>query len=217
MDLDEALILEERVAKLGRPHRNTVQALDNWTKRLGPSILTDHGAERLRDQNDLIAPKTPPDHDWLIRFVRRYLRVFFLVRVPSQVPLADSLKFTKILNKFQEDGYRGDVAYISEAKITRAVNLFGMFITALLLICAIVNLYLIQNPNTRLGLIGGYTCAFALSLGILTNARRAELYGSTAALVWWSQTLLVVNRHTRRYAAVLVVFVSGDLASPKSS
>lgn len=87
----------------------------------------------------------------------------------------------KYINRAQEDGYQGDVAYISEAKITRAVNLFSMFVTALLLICAIVNLYLVKNPNIRLGLIGGYTAAFALSLGVLTNARRAELFGSTAA------------------------------------
>jgi hypothetical protein len=73
------------------------------------------------------------------------------------------------------------VAYISERKIAHAVNLFSMFITAVLLVGAIVNLYTVQSPNVRLGLIGGYTAVFALSLGVLTNARRAELYGSTAA------------------------------------
>jgi hypothetical protein len=73
------------------------------------------------------------------------------------------------------------VAYIPERKIARAVNLFSMFITAVLLVGAIVNLYIVQSPNVRLGLIGGYTALFALSLGVLTNERRAELYGSTAA------------------------------------
>jgi hypothetical protein len=59
-----------------------------------------------------------------------------------------------------------------------------MFIAAILLVGAVVNLYVVQNNNVRLGLIGGYTAAFALSLGVLTNAKRAELYGSTAASVY---------------------------------
>lgn len=62
-----------------------------------------------------------------------------------------------------------------------------------MLVGAIVNLYFVQNNATKLGLIGMYTALFAGSVGILTNARRAELFASTAA-----------------YAAVLVVFVSGD-------
>lgn len=57
----------------------------------------------------------------------------------------------------------------------------GVLIAAILLVGAIINLYLVQNNNVRLGLIGGYTATFALSVGVLTNARRAELFGSTAA------------------------------------
>jgi hypothetical protein len=34
----------------------------------------------------------------------------------------------------------------------------------------VVNLYLVRNNNVRLGLIGGYTAAFALSLGVLAIA-----------------------------------------------
>ena len=45
----------------------------------------------------------------------------------------------------------------------------------------VVNLYLVQNNGVRLGLIGGYTTAFAFSIALLTNARRAELFASTAA------------------------------------
>jgi len=47
-----------------------------------------------------------------------------------------------------------------------------------------------------MGLIGMFTLLFALVVALLTNARRAEIFGSTAA-----------------YAAVLVVFVSGNFAS----
>lgn len=61
---------------------------------------------------------------------------------------------------------------------------------------AIYNLYYVTNERRRLGLIAGYTVAFALCVGLLTNARRSEVFGACAA-----------------YAAVLVVFVSGNLGS----
>ena len=73
----------------------------------------------------------------------------------------------------------------------------SILLAAVLLIGSIVNLYLVQDNLKRLGLVGVYTAVFAGSVGILSNARRAELFASTAA-----------------YAAVLVVFVSGNLAAP---
>ena len=46
-----------------------------------------------------------------------------------------------------------------------------MFIAAILLVGTVVNLYLVRNKNNvRLGLIGGCTPAFALSLGVLAIA-----------------------------------------------
>lgn len=48
-------------------------------------------------------------------------------------------------------------------------------------------------------MIGGFTVGFAISVGLLTNARRAEVFAATAA-----------------YAAVLVVFVSGNLGNAGS-
>jgi len=46
----------------------------------------------------------------------------------------------------------------------------------------------------RLGMLALFTALFASVVGLLTNARRAEIFASTAA-----------------YAAVLVVYVSGSL------
>jgi len=63
---------------------------------------------------------------------------------------------------------------------------------AILLLGAIVTLRLLdQQNNAQLGVIATFTVLFAASVGVLTNARRAEVFASTAA-----------------YAAVLVVFVS---------
>ena len=65
-----------------------------------------------------------------------------------------------------------------------------------LLFGAIFNLFYVTNEERRLGLIAGYTVAFALCVGLLTNARRSEIFAACAA-----------------YSAVLVVFVSGNLGT----
>ena len=69
----------------------------------------------------------------------------------------------------------------------------------MLLIGAIVSLYVVTQPAAKLGLVAMYTVLFASSVTLCTNARRAEVFAATAA-----------------YAAVLVVFVSGDLGGSKS-
>jgi hypothetical protein len=78
--------------------------------------------------------------------------------------------------------------------VVLTVSLISMLLAAILLIGAITSLYIVTNPKVRLGMIAGYTLLFALSLAGMTSAARAEIFGATAA-----------------YAAVLVVFVSGNL------
>jgi hypothetical protein len=45
----------------------------------GP-LLEDHSANRLDNSDDLIVLSETPGQDLLIRFVRRYLKIFFIVR-----------------------------------------------------------------------------------------------------------------------------------------
>jgi hypothetical protein len=73
------------------------------------------------------------------------------------------------------------IALFSMKKINRAVATLSMIIAAVLLIVSIVTLYVVTNNNVRLGLICSFTILFALSIHLLTNARRAELFASTAA------------------------------------
>lgn len=67
-------------------------------------------------------------------------------------------------------------------------------LAAILLFGAVCNLYYVTSEEKRLGLIAGYTAAFAAFVGLMTNARKSEVFAACAA-----------------YAAVLVVFVSGNL------
>ena len=57
-----------------------------------------------------------------------------------------------------------------------------------------------RSWKVRLGIVALFTSLFAFVVGLLTNARRAEIFGSTAA-----------------YAAVLVVYVSQGLGPSTDS
>lgn len=75
------------------------------------------------------------------------------------------------------------IAIFSLRKINPAVAGLSMVIAALLLLGAIIALHLVTSNNLNLGLISLFTIAFALTIHLLTTARRAELFASTAACV----------------------------------
>jgi hypothetical protein len=88
----------------------------------------------------------------------------------------------------------GHSAYISEHSLARCVSILSSLLSAILLFGSITSLYFVHNPYALLGILGGWTILFAVSVGWLTNAKWEQVFAATAA-----------------YAAVLVVFVSGTL------
>ncbi len=87
--------------------------------------------------------------------------------------------------------------YFPQRRVRLVSAIISTILSAILLIGAIVCLLLIPNEKwkLRVGMRVLFTVLFAVVVGLLTNARRAELFGCTAA-----------------YAAVLVVFVSGNIS-----
>lgn len=86
------------------------------------------------------------------------------------------------------------LTYISESRLRFAVSALTTLLAAILLFGAIINLYCVVDPRTKLALVATYTVLFAISIGLVTKARRSEVFAACAA-----------------YAAVLVVFISGNL------
>jgi hypothetical protein len=54
-------------------------------------------------------------------------------------------------------------------------------VASFLLTGSIVGLYLVDDDAVRLALITAFTAVYALSVGLMTNARRAEIFAATAA------------------------------------
>ena len=86
----------------------------------------------------------------------------------------------------------------SHVAVDVTVYFISTLLAATLLFVPIYSLFHVSKsrPGTAMGLIAMFTILFAGIIALVTNAERGEIFGATAA-----------------YAAVLVVFVSGDFAS----
>ncbi|EEU38325.1 uncharacterized protein NECHADRAFT_91425 [Fusarium vanettenii 77-13-4] len=177
-DYREAMIFESTLATIPPPDRKTLKAFRNNFFHKGPEraegwpMLGGHSSSLYDDPDDLVVLHTAEPPDRLTMFVQDYFGFMFKATSSSSV------------------------GYASGKRISAFISYLSTILAALLLIGAIVVLYNIKTDNLKLGLIALFTIIFAASVGLLTNARRAEVFGATAA-----------------YAAVLVVFVSGDLGS----
>ncbi|KAF4853530.1 hypothetical protein CGCSCA4_v002346 [Colletotrichum siamense] len=171
----KTLLRQSEIAKLKRPNNRVLDAFKAWFT--GVSELSGRETEILNDANDLVALNPAQETDYLSEFLRR--------KWPIK---ADA----------RENGVQ--IGRYEERSISIAVAVISTLIAATLLIGSITGLYFAKNDTAKLGLIAFFTAVFALSVGITTNARRAEIFAGTAA-----------------YAAVLVVFVSGDLSSSQGS
>lgn len=89
---------------------------------------------------------------------------------------------------------QGNTRYYNKKSVTQTVAVITTITVVLEIIAPVISLYFVKSSGARLGMICGFTLMFALSLSYLSSARRGEIFGASAA-----------------YAAVLVVFVQGEL------
>ena len=104
---------------------------------------------------------------------------------------------TKDLLEGSSDDEVAQAVYFRERTLVLVVNVVSTMTSGLLLIGSILALYFVTDPNGRLGLVIMFIILFAIGLGLMTSASRDAMFAGTAA-----------------YAAVLVVFVSGNLKIP---
>lgn len=142
------------------------------TNKQSMPIISGRAKDFLSEKADLIALRRPPEEDLLSRYLQDNWPF------PSR-EASDPLDRTTIYKN---------------KHVVRTVAFISLLLAAILLIGAIVSLHSVSSDGAKLGLLTVFTLLFAGSIGLLTNARRAEVFAATAA-----------------YAAVLVVFVSGDL------
>jgi hypothetical protein len=70
--------------------------------------------------------------------------------------------------------------YFPAERVAWIVAILSVVISAILLIGAIVALYKIIEMDRQLGIVGMFMFLFATSIGLLTNARRMEVFATIA-------------------------------------
>ncbi|KAI8943987.1 hypothetical protein F4801DRAFT_573275, partial [Xylaria longipes] len=91
---------------------------------------------------------------------------------------------------------RGILNFSSTSRVRGFVRILAVIASSLLPVLSIVVLYYIQSQSARLIAIVAFSAFCSLALTVLTDARNAEIIATTAA-----------------YAAVQMIFVSGDFSS----
>lgn len=88
------------------------------------------------------------------------------------------------IGEFSRDGLHR-IGRSSEKSISNIVAIISSLLAAILLIGSITNLYFATTDAVKLGLVAVFM-VFALSVGLMTNARRAEIFAATVAYVMLS-------------------------------
>ncbi|KAL3473022.1 hypothetical protein BJX99DRAFT_234338 [Aspergillus californicus] len=172
----EAMLLQSAIAKLKRPHNRALETFKHWFQKPYPAL--GGLAKTIMDNTeDLVALNSLPECDYLSMLLRRHWPV---------------------KEEISRDGLHR-IGRFNEKSITTASTIISIVVASFLLIGPIVGLFFAATDAVKLVLIAAFTALFALSVGLITNARRAEIFAATAA-----------------YAAVLVVFVSGNISSSKT-
>ncbi|KAF2687995.1 hypothetical protein K458DRAFT_415066 [Lentithecium fluviatile CBS 122367] len=127
----------------------------------------------------------PPDHGQSNFILSKYHIPSNFADLSSLAPCPDSDILTRIFEKFSEG-----------ANVTHLVTFLSALCAVFFLVGGMVGLYFVESIRARLGLVGMFTVLFAAMIATLTSSRRQEVFVATAA-----------------YAAVLVVFVSGNIAA----
>lgn len=156
--------------------------------------LWGRSAERFNDVDDLVALKVSANQDRLSKFVLNHFGWLFKASSTLWGDLCPLLSRSSLLTREQEQQRHGTSVVISERSVDKATTVLSAVLSAAVLFGSIVSLYFVHSPDALLGMVGGWTVCFAVCVGMLTNAKRDQIFAATAA-----------------FAAVLVVFVGESL------
>lgn len=167
------MILESQILLLNSPSSRTLRDFKRWFKPSSTPALWERDEHLFDYKEDLVA-LAPVDTDRLNLFLKSYFGWFFQVKQKRSSKEGEHSK---------EPRSEHDLFYFPNRRVQKVGAIISVFLSAILLIGAIVCLNAVSNQSTsiRMGMIVLFTCLFAAVVGLLTNARRAEIFGSTAA------------------------------------
>lgn len=193
----DALIRQSEVLKLGVPKPWIRNGIRTWCKNNVPFVGNSGDMYGDISQYDTV-PLSSPEQDRLSAFLENHLGYF--------------LRYSKGRKgrTLESEGNH----YFPGEVIGHIASFANIVLSAALLIGAITSLYFVKEPSSVIGLLAAFTTMFAGRVGLLTSARKVDVYTATAAYVQPPTSLLDMSDPVNRYAAVLVVFVGNISNEP---
>ena len=178
---DEALTSHQRLLNTPPPAKTTVKAMANWFLDPTGKKTPDNRRPQLWGASENVYADP---HDLVA------------LRVPAhQDRLSEFMQNNfGLLFKTSQDPGGGAQILISHSALSVVSTIISLILASVLLFGAIISLSVIGSKPALLGLLCFWTILFALCVGLLTTAKSDQIFAGTAA-----------------YAAVLVVFISGNL------
>ncbi|KAF5673451.1 hypothetical protein FHETE_3365 [Fusarium heterosporum] len=163
----EALDLQSRIVRLHRPDKRVFKVAQNelWGGPLGPGslkrnpIVGGKTKDYLDTETDLVSLKSPVETDPLSRMLRAFW--------PGK-------------EEVSRDGL-SRIRRFDERSIPIAVALINIIVAIILLVGPVTSLSFVNSRAAILGMICAFTIVFAFSVGLMTNAKRAEIFAGSAA------------------------------------
>lgn len=188
----EALLRDAQIRALAKPEKQSMKAMSKTFRASGYSVLTGASSNLYPDpavradlqDNDYVAVLGETESDLLTLLLKRYWPAWFGQRRSHSGGIKHATQ--------------PQLSYFSVEILNLTARFIVTFLAIGLLVAPMVSLYYVskQKPGTTIGMIVMFTVLFAGTVALVTGAKRGEIFGATAA-----------------YAAVLVVFVSGNFAS----
>ncbi|EEU45286.1 uncharacterized protein NECHADRAFT_80821 [Fusarium vanettenii 77-13-4] len=165
--IDEALDLESRITRLHLPDERVIRVAQN---ELWGGPLESDGQKRRPMVNGLAKNYLDAEED--------------LVSLKAAVETDPLSKALRARWPGKEETSRDGVSRISRANersVTTAVTVVNIIAAIILLVGPITSLSFVSSRPAVLGMIGSFTVMFAMSVGLMTNAKRAEIFAGSAA------------------------------------
>ncbi|KAK6353970.1 hypothetical protein TWF730_008390 [Orbilia blumenaviensis] len=157
------------------PSDRVTTSIRNWRTNQGdpPIIDISETAYDKTYEPDLMALRPPKSDDPITIFVQNNLGKFFKKPKPPHIPNSDN------------------VLYYSETAIDLFVTIICTLLAIVVLVGSMTTLYFVESKGLRLGLVWVFTFLFAISIFLMANLSKGEIFLATAA-----------------YCAILVVYIS---------
>lgn len=150
------------------------------------SLLLGKAKTFLENKDDLVALKPSGEGDHLSNFLRQHLVEQVSPKLPCPFQLKHHIYFCfqicssgTVQKEHAADG--SQYGRFNESTVATIVTIVTLFTAASFLLGPILGLYFLRNPAAKLVIVVIFTAAFAIMMSLITNARRAEIFGATAA------------------------------------